>query len=70
MSGEVASEPDPERMRALKDFQLPNGYKLRRALGIFVNYFKWVDEFIEKIWPLATGKSFPLTGEALNSFEY
>jgi len=49
MSGEVASEPDPERMRALKDFQLPNGYKLRRALGIFVNYFKWVDEFIEKI---------------------
>jgi len=62
-------KPDPERMRALNEFPPPNGYKsLRRVLGIFAYYGKWIGHF-SKVRPLAEAKNFPLSGDALNSFK-
>jgi len=63
-------KPDPEWMRALNDFPPPNGYKsLRRVLGMFAYYVKWIDHFADKVRPLAEAKNFPLSGDALNSFK-
>jgi len=62
-------KPDPERMRALNEFPPPNGYKsLRRVLGVFAYYGKWIGHFADKVRPLAEAKNFPLSGDALNSF--
>jgi len=42
-------KPDPERMRALTEFPPPNGYKsLRRVLGMFAYYAKWIDHFADR----------------------
>ena len=63
-------KPDLERMRALTEFPPPNGYKsLRRVLGMFAYYAKWIDHFADKVRPLAEAKNFPLSGDALNSFK-
>ena len=67
--GNGAVKPDPERMRALTEFPPPTGYKaLRWVLGMFAYYAKWIDHFADKVRPLAETKTFPLSGDALNSF--
>jgi len=68
--GNGVVKPDPERMRALNEFLPPNGYKaLRRVLGMFAHYAKWIDHFVDKVRSLAVAKNFPLSGDALNSFK-
>jgi len=68
--GNGVVKPDPERMRALTEFPPLNGYKsLRRVLGRFAYYVKWIDDFADKVRPLAEAKNFPLSGEAFNSFK-
>ena len=63
-------KPDPERMRALNEFPPPNGCKsLRRVLGIFAYYVKWIGHFADQVRPLAEAKNFPLSGNALNFFK-
>ena len=67
--GNGAVKPDPERMRALTEFPPPTGYKaLRRVLGMFAYYAKWIDHFADKVRSLAETKTVPLSGDALNSF--
>ena len=56
--GNGVVKPDPERMRALTAFPPPTGYKaLRRVLGMFAYYAKWIDHFADKVRPLAEAKN-------------
>ena len=62
-------KPDPERLRPLQEFPPPsNTTSLRRAMGMFAYYAKWIPRFSEKIRPLADAVSFPLSNEALAAF--
>ena len=62
-------KPDPERLQPLQEFPPPqNVPSLRRALGMFAYYAKWIPEFSNKIRPLINVKSFPLDKEALSAF--
>ena len=61
------TRPDPERIRALKDFPVPNNKNfLRRVVGMFAYYAKWISCLASKVRPLAEAKTFPLAGSALN----
>ena len=61
--------PDPERLRPLMELPLPCNVKsLRRALGFFSHYSKWIRDFSRKIRPLTQLRGFPLTGEAKSAF--
>ena len=62
-------KPDPERLQPLQDYPPPSNVpSLRRALGMFAYYAKWISQFSDKIRPLADTTSFPLDKEALASF--
>ena len=45
-----------------------NKNALRRVLGMFAYYARWIDSFATKVRPLAEAKTFPLTGSALATF--
>ena len=61
--------PDPERLRPLKELPLPtNVQSLRRTLGLFAYYTKWIPEFSSKIQSLVNAKEFPLSTQAENAF--
>ena len=67
--GEGVIAPDPERLLPLQNFpprdNLPS---LKRVLGMFAYYAKWIPQFADKICPLAH-KHFPPGIEAMNAFE-
>ena len=66
--GEI--RPDPERMRPLRELQIPQDSKtLKRCLGLFCNYSQWILEFSNLIKPITSCKSFPLSQEAVEAFE-
>ena len=57
--GNMNIRPNPKRMRALQDFPVPNKKNaLRRALGMFAYYAKWISCFATKVRPLAEAKTF------------
>jgi hypothetical protein len=67
--GNGTIKPDTERLRPLQEFPPPtNLASLRRAMGMFAYYAKWISNFSEKIQPLIKTKSFPLCKESLNAF--
>ena len=62
--------PDSERIRPLQEFPPPTTLaSLRRALGMFSYYAKWISHFSDKIRPLVDTKSFPLSDSALSAFQ-
>ena len=62
-------KPDPERLQPLHEYPPPSNVpSLRRALGMFAYYAKWIPQFSDKIRPLADTTSFPLDKETLASF--
>ena len=62
--------PDPERLRPLLQLPAPNDAKsLRRVLGFFSHYSPWIHPYSEKIRPLTTTSTFPISGEAQTAFE-
>ena len=62
-------KPDPERLKPLQEYPPPSNVpSLRRALGMFAFYTKWILQFSDKIRLLADTTSFPLDKEALASF--
>lgn len=62
-------QPDPERLRPLLEFPPPsNTASLRRALGMFAYYVKWIPQFSDKVRPLAETETFPLNKAAIESF--
>ena len=63
--------PDPERFRPLIELPIPKSSKeLKRCLGMFAYYARWIHNFSGKIKPLTAGKMhFPLQSDAVTAFE-
>ena len=62
--------PDPERLHPLLQLPTPNDMKsLRRILGFFSHYSPWIQRYSEKIRPLTTTSTFPLSNDAQAAFE-
>ena len=63
-------KPDPERLKPLLDLPPPTSQKsLKRALGMFAYYAKWISKFSDRISNLKSCKRFPLSSIELNDFE-
>ena len=62
--------PDPERVSPLRNLPVPRDSKsLNRCLGLFSYYSQWIPEFSNRIKPLTSCKSFPLSPEAVTTFD-
>lgn len=62
-------QPDPERVKPLLELPVPTNLKsLRRAVGMFAYYARWIPRYSDKIKPLVVAKDFPLSAEGLASF--
>ena len=62
--------PDPERLRPLLDLPVPQSRKaLKRALGLFADYAKWIANFSLKIRNLKKTEEFPPNQRAIDDFE-
>jgi hypothetical protein len=67
--GSGSVKPDTERLRPLQEFPPPtNAASLRRAMGMFAYYAKWIPNFSDKIQPLIKNATFPLNRVA-SSFQ-
>ena len=63
-------KPDPERLRPLRELPPPtNSKSLKRVLGLFAYYAKWIYQFSDKIYRLKQTTSFPLDNSVLAEFE-
>ena len=63
-------KPDPERLRPLKELPPPVDSKsLKRVLGLFAYYAKWIYQFSDKIRRLKQISTFPLGKTELTDFE-
>lgn len=68
--GDKKVSPDPERMRPLMEMPVPSDTNsLRRALGLFSYYSKWIPRFSEKLRPIISVKEFPMPTAAVEAFE-
>lgn len=64
-------KPDPERLRPLLDLPAPNSLaSLRRIMGMFAHYSKWVPNFSEKFNHWYTVKHFPCLKMLLQHSNY
>ncbi|PIK38271.1 hypothetical protein BSL78_24891 [Apostichopus japonicus] len=62
--------PDPERLRPLKELPIPQNLKaLRRCMGMFAYYARWIPNFSSKVKPLTESPTFPLGEEAVKAFD-
>lgn len=64
--------PDPNRLQPLLDMPLPrDAQSLKRMLGLFAYYSKWVPKFSDKIRTLVSCKVFPIKSDspAASDFE-
>ncbi|GFW69424.1 retrovirus-related Pol polyprotein from transposon opus [Trichonephila clavipes] len=62
-------KPDPERLNPLRDMPVPkDSSALQRALGMFAHYCRWIPGFSKKIRPLLGKKQFPLSRDAVLTF--
>ena len=65
----MMNNTDPERLQALEQLPPPTSVNsLRRTLGLFAYYPKWIPSFSDKVCPLINVKSFPVGEEALKAF--
>ncbi|KAF2904273.1 hypothetical protein ILUMI_01905, partial [Ignelater luminosus] len=61
-------EPDPDRLQPLLNLPLPNDTNsLRRIIGMFLHYFKWISRFSKKIQPLGR-YTIPFTVEPVSDY--
>ena len=66
-NGEI--RPDPDRLQPLRDLPLPeNISSLKRVMGLFSYYSKWIANFSEKLQPLSSVTTFPLPTSAIKAF--
>ena len=62
--------PDPERLRPLRELPVPHDSKsLNRCLGLFSYYSQWIPAYSDRIKPITSCKSFPLSEQAVEAFE-
>ena len=62
-------KPDPQRLQPLRDLSSPHDSKsMKRALGLFSHYSKWILRFSDKISLLGKTKTFSLCVEAEKAF--
>ena len=62
--------PDPERLRPLRDLPIPHDSKsLNRCMGLFSYYSQWIPEYSDRIKPITSCKSFPLSQKAIQAFQ-
>ena len=65
-------QPDPERLRPLLEYPVPENTTcikaLQRCIGLFAYYSKWLSNYWSKIRPLINCSSFPLSPEASAAF--
>ena len=63
-------EPDPGRLQPFLELPVPKTQKeLKRCLGMFAYYAKWIANFSEKISLLTKVEQFPLNTDAVAAFE-
>jgi len=63
-------KPDPDRMQPLLNLPYPHDAKaLKRAVGLFSYYSKWVPQYSEKVKSLISTTDFPLSSEARHAFD-
>ena len=61
--------PDQERLHALLNMKPPNtNRELKRAIGLFSYYARWIENFSENAASLLTCETLSLLGDALKSF--
>ena len=61
--------PDPERIRPLTEMRPPQNKKeLRRTMGLFSYYAKWVPQFSRRVQPIVNNTTFPMSVEAVKAF--
>ena len=66
--GEI--RPDPECLRPLRELPVPNSIKsLNRCRGLFAYYSQWIPVFSDRMKTINSSKTFPLSTEAVTSFE-
>ena len=64
-----STKPDPDRLQPLLDMPVPtDGKSLKRALGLFAYYAKWISHFSDKIRPLNVSQTFPIHQIAVDAF--
>lgn len=62
-------KPDENRLKSLLDLPAPeNSAALKRALGLFAHYSRWIQNFSERIKPLLSINTFPMTQNAITTF--
>lgn len=62
-------KPDPDRMRPLQELPLPADPKaLKRSLGLFSYYSRWVNRYSDRVRPLISDPGFPLSEECAAAF--
>ena len=62
-------QPDPERLRPLKQPPPTNAKSLKCVLGLFAYYAKWIYQFSDKICRLKKVTTFPLNNFQLADFD-
>ena len=61
--------PDPERLKGLIEMPIPRDItSLRRAMGLFSHYSKWIPNFSEKVHPLTRVSEYPLKKAQTDAF--
>ena len=61
--------PDPNRVQALLDLPVPSDIKaLKRAVGMFAYYSKYIPRFSDRISPLLKVSNFPLSKAEKDAF--
>ena len=62
-------KPDPDRVKPLLELPTPSSIpSLKRTIGLFAYYAKWIPNYSNTIRPLLLSKSMPLGGEAIQAF--
>ena len=62
-------KPDPDRLHRLQNLPPPTSVRsLRRAMGMFAFYAKWIPDFSDKITALTNANVFPLRPTPLAAF--
>ena len=63
-------KPNPDRLKGLMDLPIPQNLpSLRRAMGMFSHYSRWIPNFSEKLHPQTKVTHYPLTKEQTEAFK-